>query len=180
MSHSAPTTHTTHLPSPFPSAPSFNFHLTLLTSTLFIWAGSGPASDSEGPGSLPGGGIGLEESGAGEVEGEAQGAGKRLEGEGVERRLAGDWAVAMPARGNIPVTATRLFRSGSTDIALPMSQRLAKKFPAHQVHLSLSLPPSLTQQSGSSIDPYASKILLVMEKKLGVWVGEVLAGEKGQ
>jgi hypothetical protein len=42
----------------------------------------------------------------------------------------------------------------------------------------LSLPPSLSVQSGPTFDPYASKILLVMEKKLVIWLGEVLAAEK--
>jgi hypothetical protein len=42
------------------------------------------------------------------------------------------------------------------------------------VHLSLSLPPSLTASSGPSADPYASRTLLVMEKELGKWLAEVL------
>jgi len=53
--------------------------------------------------------------------------------------------------------------------------RAARKFPSSQIHLSLSLPASLTSSSGPSLDPYASKILLVMEKKLGSWLQEVLA-----
>lgn len=28
------------------------------------------------------------------------------------------------------------------------------------------------------MDPYASKVLLIMEKKLGAWVEEVLAGQE--
>ena len=55
--------------------------------------------------------------------------------------------------------------------------RAARKFPSSQIHLSLSLPASLTSSSGPSLDPYASKILLVMEKKLGSWLQEVLAEE---
>ena len=68
------TTHHTYLPSPFPSAPSFHLHLTRLKDTLMLWVGTGPPSDSSVPG--------LEASTGPD-----------------ERRLAGDWAVAMPSRG---------------------------------------------------------------------------------
>ncbi len=54
----------------------------------------------------------------------------------------------------------------------------AKRVPPNQIHLSLSLPASLTATSGPNLDPYASKALLVMEKKLVAWLGEV-AGETG-
>ena len=54
----------------------------------------------------------------------------------------------------------------------------ARRFPSNQVHLSLSLPPTLTAPSGPSLDPFASKTLLVMEKELGKWLGEVLATEQ--
>ncbi|WVQ82421.1 hypothetical protein IAT38_004549 [Cryptococcus sp. DSM 104549] len=160
------TTHHTTLPPPFPAAPAFLFHLTRMADTLFIWAGT--ASPSEA-------------SGASGDSGQGSGAGGRGKNDelGV-KKLAGDWAVAMPSRGNIAVTATPIFRTGATDIALPMSQRLARRFNGNQIHLSLSLPASLTNQSGPSMDPYASKALLAMEKKLGTWLGEVLAEGKGQ
>ncbi|KAK8864237.1 hypothetical protein IAR55_001483 [Kwoniella newhampshirensis] len=145
--------HHTNLPSPLPSSPSFQFQLTRLTSTLVVWVGAGPPTQLGEEVSIIAGG---------------------------EKKLASDWSVAMPARGNIPVTATPIFRSGASDIALPMSQRLARKFPSNQIHLSLSLPPSLTSQSGPSLDPYASKVLLAMEKKLGNWLSEVLKEERGQ
>ena len=67
----------THIPSPFPAAPSFYFHLTHLTSTLFIWVGTGKPST---PGQA--GILGLDEAAGPE-----------------EKRLAGDWAVAMPSYG---------------------------------------------------------------------------------
>ncbi|KAL0250678.1 hypothetical protein I308_102861 [Cryptococcus tetragattii IND107] len=146
------------IPSPLPSSPSFNFHLTCMANTLMIWVGTGLPTDAAGNA--------------------AGGAASMGSVEQVDNKLAADWSVAMPSRGNIPVTATPLFRSGSTDIALPMSQRLAKKFPSNQIHLSLSLPSSLTNQTGQSIDPYASKMVLVMEKKLGKWIEEVLSQEK--
>ncbi|WVR07208.1 hypothetical protein IAU60_004249 [Kwoniella sp. DSM 27419] len=148
-------THHTTLPSPLPSSPSFTFHLTRLVDTLMIWVGTGPPTDASG-------------FGASSASGPS------------EKKLASDWSVAMPSRGNIPVTATPIYRSGASDVSLSMSQRLARKFPSNQIHLSLSLPSSLTSSSGPSFDPYASKVLLIMEKKLGSWLGEVLEAEKVQ
>lgn len=123
-------TYHTSIPSPIPSSPSFNFHLTRMVNTLMIWVGTGLPTDT-----------------AGNVAGGVASMGSV---EQVDNKLAGDWSVAMPSRGvsvvswtmdvsgemlipagmgdmkNIPVTATPLFRSGSTDIALPMSQRLGQ------------------------------------------------------
>lgn len=123
-------TYRTSIPSPFPSSPSFNFHLTRMVNTLMIWVGTGLPTDTAGNA--------------------AGGAASMGSVEQVDNKLAGDWSVAMPSRGvgvvswsmgvsgemlilagmgdmkNIPVTATPLFRSGSTDIALPMSQRLGQ------------------------------------------------------
>ncbi|BEJ11976.1 hypothetical protein CspHIS471_0204360 [Cutaneotrichosporon sp. HIS471] len=101
------------------------------------------------------------------------GAAERAEDD-PKRNLAQEWAVAMPSRGNIPATATPVFRQGAGDTALPMAQRLAKRFPPNQIHLSLSLPGSLTATSGPNLDPYASKALLVMEKQLVEWLTEVV------
>ncbi|CAK9786443.1 hypothetical protein CC85DRAFT_287080 [Cutaneotrichosporon oleaginosum] len=101
------------------------------------------------------------------------GAAERAEEE-PKRTLAQEWAVAMPSRGSIPATATPVFRQGAGDMALPMAQRLAKRFPSNQIHLSLSLPASLTATSGPNVDPYASKALLVMEKRLVAWITEVI------
>lgn len=85
-------THHTHLDPPNPYAPAFIFHLTRLTSTLFVWVGTAAsASGPEGSGGFGaggnggGGGIGMEEDGA--------------QGLGGERKLAADWGVAMPSRG---------------------------------------------------------------------------------
>ncbi|WWD02785.1 hypothetical protein V865_000827 [Kwoniella europaea PYCC6329] len=149
-----PTIKTYHsaLPSPIPNSPSFVFHLTRLVDTLMIWVGTGTPSD---PNTMGGGGVIVS-----------------------EKKLANDWAVAMPSRGNIPVTSTSVYRATANDHALGMSQRLARKFPNNQIHLSLSLPSTMTSQSGPNLDPYASKLLLVMEKKLGSWLSEVLEAEK--
>ena len=69
----SPTTYHTTIPSAFPSAPSFHFQLTRFRDTLFVWIGSGSASDAQG-----------------ELDGAAGPS---------ERRVGGDWAVAMPKRG---------------------------------------------------------------------------------
>ncbi|WVN88126.1 uncharacterized protein L203_103327 [Cryptococcus depauperatus CBS 7841] len=135
-----------HIPPSLPSSPSFHFHLTRLTDTLFVWVGAAPSD-------------GQEASGNG--------------------RLAVDWSVAMPARRWLVRRCTELARTmrrcrwqrGSVGgwFADRADSYAARKFPRQQVHLSLDLPASLTQ-SGPSTDPYASKILLAMEKKLGDWL----------
>ncbi|KAI0930481.1 hypothetical protein AcW1_009150 [Taiwanofungus camphoratus] len=58
--------------------------------------------------------------------------------------LSKDWACAMPARdlnSSIPPAATSLFRSSSSDAALSISQRLARRF-KKQIFLSIDLPPA--------------------------------------
>ncbi|CAD6572453.1 MAG: hypothetical protein TREMPRED_000548 [Tremellales sp. Tagirdzhanova-0007] len=169
------TTQHTYLPSPLPSSPSFHLHLTRLKDTLMIWVGAGEPSDPTMPG----------------VEANVGPS---------EKRLAGDWAVAMPARGNIPVTGTPVFSSGASDLALPLAQRLggseslsscspagssvtrrlyaARRFPPNQIHLSLSFPTTLTSPSGPSLDPFASRVLLLLEKKLGLWLETLLEKER--
>jgi proteasome assembly chaperone 4 len=62
-----------------------------------------------------------------------------------------------------------------------MGLYVAKRFPGNQVHLTLSLSSKLmnpnSQGSGSSHDPFASKVLLVMEKKMSAWLQDILDGE---
>ena len=62
-------TYHTFVPPAMPTAPSFQLHLTRLKDTLFIWAGASEGGEDEESGSVG------------------------------EKRLAGDWAVAMPTRG---------------------------------------------------------------------------------
>ena len=114
------------MPSPLPSAPSFIFQLTRLKDTLLIWVGTGQPTSINGIG-------GTTSQAAGTQEDLAVG----------ERKLAGEWAVAMPSRGvslgegglketdtnisciqSLPVTGTPIFRSGASDMAVPMAQRL--------------------------------------------------------
>ncbi|KAH9935531.1 uncharacterized protein B0H18DRAFT_976134 [Fomitopsis serialis] len=61
----------------------------------------------------------------------------------LQGHLARDWACAMPVRNlsaNTPPAATSLYRSSSSDAALSMSQRLARRF-KKQIFLSIDLPP---------------------------------------
>ncbi|KAH9485118.1 hypothetical protein JR316_0002025 [Psilocybe cubensis] len=54
--------------------------------------------------------------------------------------LCKDWACAMPPRvSGAPSAATSLFRSSNSDVALPMAQRLAKRF-QKQIFLSVDTP----------------------------------------
>ncbi|RXK38518.1 hypothetical protein M231_04150 [Tremella mesenterica] len=139
------TTHHTYFPSPLPGAPSFSANLTRLKDTYFLWLGSGPPS-SVANGSL--------ENEQGE------------EGHTSEKKLAGEWAVAMPAIGSMPITSTALYRS--TGESEPIAQRLARKFPGNQIHVSLSLAPS-----GSLQDPLASKALMLVEKRVAEWISNL-------
>lgn len=82
-------THHTHISPSNPYAPAFIFHLTRLTSTLFVWVGTGSSTGAGGPGS----GVGLGQGGMGGVGEGGEG------GMGGERKLAADWGVAMPSRG---------------------------------------------------------------------------------
>ena len=76
-------TYHTFIPPPLPSAPSFHLHLTRMKDTLFIWVGNGSEGSEE------------EES----------------TGSTGEKRLASDWAVAMPTRG-VSTNTTDHFVSG--------------------------------------------------------------------
>ncbi|KAL7421734.1 hypothetical protein Q5752_003505 [Cryptotrichosporon argae] len=145
-------THHTALPPLFPGAPTFHIHLTVLASTLLIWVGASPGLD---PASFDAG------AGAGPS----------------ERRLAADWGVGMPAYGNLPPTATAVFRAPA-DLATPMALRLTKRFPATQVHVSLALPAAITR-AGPDADLHAGRALLGMERRLVEWVAGVLADGDG-
>lgn len=68
----------THLPPPFPAAPAFSLQLTRMKDTLMVWVGTG------GPG-----GSGDDDRDGGEGSGEADSG----------RRIAAEWAVAMPSAG---------------------------------------------------------------------------------
>jgi hypothetical protein len=68
-------TYHTYLPSPLPTAPSFDLHLTRFRDTLLIWVGTSTPSD-----------------------------GSALEEEAGEKRIAADWSVAMPSNRVCPLS----------------------------------------------------------------------------
>ncbi|KAI0823755.1 hypothetical protein BC628DRAFT_1383201 [Trametes gibbosa] len=75
--------------------------------------------------------------------------------------LAKDWACAMPVRETpgTPAAATSLYRSSSSEAALSMAQRLARRF-KKQIFLSIDMPPSLGSLGQEG------KILLAIERAL--------------
>lgn len=75
------------IPSPLPSSPSFNFHLTCMANTLMIWVGTGLPTDAAGNA--------------------AGGAASMGSVEQVDNKLAADWSVAMPSRGVSLVTVLK-------------------------------------------------------------------------
>jgi hypothetical protein len=106
-------TYHTHLPSPLPQSPSFQFHVTRLTDTLFIWVGAAvpsavslqearlkAASGAESSGTPVG-----DRAGDGDANGNGSGSGlaglvlddDEPRGE-AEKRVTVDWAVSMPVR----------------------------------------------------------------------------------
>ncbi|PCH43615.1 hypothetical protein WOLCODRAFT_26060 [Wolfiporia cocos MD-104 SS10] len=87
-------------------------------------------------------------------------AAEDIESAPMQGYLAHDWACAMPARTsnpNIPPAATALFRSSGSDAALPMAQRLARRF-GKQIFLSIDVSPSFNPMG------QGSKLLLAIEK----------------
>ncbi|KZT10956.1 uncharacterized protein LAESUDRAFT_741287 [Laetiporus sulphureus 93-53] len=78
----------------------------------------------------------------------------------LQGNLARDWACAMPARDlnmNIPPAATSLFRTSSSDAALSMAQRLARRF-KKQIFLSIDLPPAFDSMG------QGAKLIFAVEK----------------
>ncbi|KAI0328642.1 hypothetical protein GY45DRAFT_1347054 [Cubamyces sp. BRFM 1775] len=73
--------------------------------------------------------------------------------------LAKDWACAMPARetSGTPAAATPLYRSSSSEAALSMAQRLARRF-KKQIFLSIDIPPTLGSMGQEG------KLLLAIER----------------
>ncbi|KAF9529202.1 hypothetical protein CPB83DRAFT_852850 [Crepidotus variabilis] len=94
-----------------PTMPSLVIQVTQMVNTYMLWVGVASSHDSE--------------------------AGENAV---VDGRLCKDWACAMPPRDTtVPASATSLFRSGGSDVALSISQRLAKRF-RKQIFLSVDLP----------------------------------------
>ncbi|KAK0569796.1 hypothetical protein OC861_000633 [Tilletia horrida] len=80
--------------------------------------------------------------------------------------LATEWAVAMCRPGQNAPLGTSLFRT-NTDVALPMSQRLAARLRIPQLFVSLDLPPSLLSINATAMvpdPPGRAKKMLLLER----------------
>ncbi|KLO05748.1 hypothetical protein SCHPADRAFT_838956 [Schizopora paradoxa] len=77
-------------------------------------------------------------------------------------RLCQDWACAMPPTSvrcsTVPPAATSICRSSASDVALPMAQRLARRF-KKQIFLSVDIPPSF------AVTGQAPQIAVEMERR---------------
>ncbi|KAF9482169.1 hypothetical protein BDN70DRAFT_802087 [Pholiota conissans] len=95
-----------------PSLPSLVLQVTQMVDTYMLWIGAADGNTNAGNG----------------------------ENAVLNGNLCKDWACAMPPRlpGGLSA-ATSLFRSANSDIALPMAQRLAKRF-QKQIFLSVDIP----------------------------------------
>ncbi|KAH9839478.1 uncharacterized protein C8Q71DRAFT_749653 [Rhodofomes roseus] len=85
----------------------------------------------------------------------------------LQGHIARDWACAMPLGNlNVPPAATSLYRSSSSDAALSMSQRLARRF-KKQIFLSIDLPPGFDSMG------QGQKLILAVEKAVVETLREV-------
>jgi len=105
------------LPSSDPTLPPLVLHVIHLDDSFMLWAGSSSSGNPDD-------------------------AEKAV----LNGNLCRDWACAMPTRTNyaLPPAATSLFRSSSSDVALSMARRLAKRF-RKQIFLAIDLPLTLGQ-----------------------------------
>lgn len=175
------TTHARFLPAPDPSLPGLAVHITALTGSYMIWAGtsSHPPQSSTQPRSVaasvlqagPGGALMEPDQDLDEGQGDGDGSvrdeearRKADERAAVERAMAGglvarDWACAMPPAGaRAESAATSLFRSSSSDVAFGMAQRFARRT-QKQIFLSIDVPPAFMSAGSSS-----TSLLLRLER----------------
>ncbi|OBZ67160.1 hypothetical protein A0H81_12812 [Grifola frondosa] len=116
-----------YIPPSEPSLPALAVQITQLVGSYMLWVGT---TDSE----------------------------EELANAPVQGCLSRDWACAMPARdAGMPAAATSLYRSSSSNAALSMAQRLARRF-KKQIFLSIDVPPSF-QSMGQE-----GKVLLAIER----------------
>ncbi|EPT04998.1 hypothetical protein FOMPIDRAFT_1021721 [Fomitopsis schrenkii] len=121
---------TKFVPPSDPTLPALALQVTRLLDSYMLW-------------------IGTTEESAGDVQNAP-----------VQGHLARDWACAMPASKLITNTspaATSLYRSSSSDAALTMSQRLARRF-QKQIFLSIDLPPGFDSMG------QGQKLILAVER----------------
>ncbi|KJA20703.1 hypothetical protein HYPSUDRAFT_42760 [Hypholoma sublateritium FD-334 SS-4] len=103
-----------------PSQPTLVLQVTQMVDTYMLWIGAADSNSNIGNG----------------------------ENAVLNGSLCKDWACAMPPRApGENSAATSLFRSSSSDIALSMAQRLAKRF-KKQVFLSVDIPSGFSSLGG--------------------------------
>ncbi|KAI0305449.1 hypothetical protein B0F90DRAFT_1698132 [Multifurca ochricompacta] len=69
----------------------------------------------------------------------------------LQGHLGKDWVVAMPPWKTLPGTGTQLLRSSSSDVALSIATRLARRF-GKQIFLSVDVPTSIGDDCGILVD----------------------------
>ncbi|KAF8973101.1 hypothetical protein BDZ97DRAFT_652432 [Flammula alnicola] len=125
-----------------PSLPPLVLQITQMVDTYMLWIGAAESKTSFGNGE------------------QAVLGGK----------LCKDWACAMPPRvSGGPSAATSLFRSSSSDVALPMAQRLAKRF-QKQIFLSVDIPAGFVSLG------QGQKLVLDAEKGIVATLKEIEEG----
>ncbi|KAF8270281.1 hypothetical protein EI94DRAFT_1571848 [Lactarius quietus] len=97
---------TKYFPSSRPSAPALVVQVTCLADSYMVWVGV-----TEEP---------EEKAGSATLQG----------------HLGKDWVVAMPPWKSLPATGTQLLRSSSSDVALSIATRLARRY-GKQIFLSV-------------------------------------------
>ncbi|TFK93714.1 hypothetical protein K466DRAFT_511009 [Polyporus arcularius HHB13444] len=122
---------TRYIPSAELAVPALAVQITRLVDTVMIWAGT---TDSEP---------------------------EEVHNAPLQGCLSKDWACAMPPRepSGTSAAATSLYRSSSSDAALSMAQRLARRF-KKQIFLSIDVPPSLGSMGQEG------KLMLAIERAL--------------
>jgi len=144
-------------PPSLPNARTFGLQLTELTDTYLLWVGVVPSSAGE---LAPVPVDPLRDEDGGGSAGADLGA-DLGEGAGAEARLGRDWAVGMPGWGNHPPVGTALLRNAGEDLALSLSQRLARRF-KKQVFLSVDVGDFGAGVGGAQ----GARVLLDVERQL--------------
>ncbi|KZO93075.1 hypothetical protein CALVIDRAFT_566795 [Calocera viscosa TUFC12733] len=142
-------------PPSLPSGPTFGLQVTQLTGTYVLWVGVLP-SGSEELAVLPQLDPLRDEEGGG--------SGGEVGGGGEEAKLGRDWAVGMPPRGSLPPVGTQLLRSSGDDLALPLAQRLARRF-GKQVFLSVDVG-DLTAGGMMGMGAEGARVVMDVERGL--------------
>jgi len=128
---------------PTPLSPTFALQITHLTDSYMLWIGTVPPV-AEGQDARP---------------------------TAPDAKVARDWACAMPSgTTSVPAIGTSLFRTPASDVALPLAQRLARRF-KKQIFLSVDL----SEFGGAD----SARTMLEVERELVQALVEVEKRERG-